>query len=92
MLKVKNIQQLNATYVVELNSGEFFEFDLVFDTTKVEWALIGENRYYGMQSRYSEAETKVVLKILKELNARDVNKQPKKAVKKAVKKTVKSKK
>ncbi len=85
MLKVKNIQQLNATYVVELNDGELFEFDVVFDITKREWALIGENRYYNMQSRYSEAEIKAVLKILKELNARDVKEQPKKAVKKVVK-------
>ncbi len=89
MLKVKQVQQLSATYVVELNTGEFFEFDVVFDATKREWALVGESRYYGTGARYSQAELKVVSKIITELNKRDV---PECSKKKAVAKKKKVKK
>lgn len=72
MLKVRQVQQLKATYVIELNTDEFFEFDVVFDIDKREWALVGESREYGTSARYSQAELKVVSKIVTELNKRDV--------------------
>ena len=86
MLKVRQVQQLKATYVVELNTDEFFEFDIVFDIDKQEWALVGESQYYRTSNRYSQAELKTILKIITGLNARDVKEIPKKKAKKKSKK------
>ena len=90
MLKVKQVKQLKSTYVIYLNSGELFEFDVIFDKGKQEWALIGESRYYDANNRYSQAELIVILKTIKELNARDIKEVPIKKVSKkkvAIKKT-----
>jgi len=53
MLKVKRVKQVKSTYIIELNSGELFEFDVIFDGEKQEWALIGESKYIGTANRYS---------------------------------------
>ena len=92
MLKVKKIQQLDATYVIKLDTGEFFEFEVEFDEEKQEWALVGESKNYGTFNRFSQAELKVVSKIVTELNKRDVPEATKKkavAKKKVVKKSSK---
>ena len=91
MLKVRQVKQVKSTYIINLNNDELFEFDVIFDGEKQEWALIGESKYSGTFNRYSQAELKVILKIVAELNTRDVKEIPikKNAKKKVVKKTKK---
>ncbi len=88
MLKVRQVKQVKSTYVIELDSGELFEFDVIFDGEKQEWALIGESKYDGTYNRYSQAEQKAILKITTELNKRDIKEVPikKNAKKKIIKK------
>ncbi len=76
MLKVKQVKQVKSTYVIDLNSGELFEFDVIFDGEKQEWALIGESKYVGTANRYSQAELKAILRVITELNARDIKEVP----------------
>lgn len=89
MLKVRQVKQVKSTYVIDLNNDELFEFDVIFDGEKQEWALIGESKYIETANRYSQAELKVILKIVTELNKRDIKEVPikKNAKKKVVKKT-----
>ena len=61
MRKIKTIQKKEVSYLVEFESGDNFDFSLVFD--EGEWALNGCG-----SARYSQSELTAILKEITELN------------------------